>query len=62
MKSWGVTATLIIGKRRVVGIEWDKALLSVKVALFLRRLNYAEYIVALAAIGTYGFVTGKEIK
>jgi len=62
MKKWGVTATLYIGKKRVESVEWEKALVSVRVALFLRNLNYAEYIVAVAAIGMYGYVSGKDIQ
>jgi len=62
MKAMGVTATLIIGKHRRVGEDWQVALSKVKLELAFRRLNPAEYVLAMMGVGMHGLVTGKGMK
>jgi len=62
MKPWGVTATLIIGKHRRLGEDWQVALSIVKLELAFRRLNPVEFALAMMGVGMHVLVTGKEMQ
>jgi len=56
MKPLGVTATLVIGKHRVITCDWPQAMEKAKTIMAMRSLNAPEYAVAMVAVGFYTLV------